>query len=244
MRQETYGEDLGQNSWLTGAEARRILTWLSPRSGWRVLEVGCGSGGYAAYLAQHAPCTVVGIDLNPKAVAVATANAHRLGLEARLSFHAVDASRELPFDTPSFDAIVCIDSINHLPDRAAVFREWHRLLRPKGRVAFTDPVVLKGLVSNDELAARSSIGYCVFAPPGENERLLAEAGFHLAAAEDWTESLLSVAERWREARERHRLELLKLEAAAAYAAFQEFLATVHRLAERGRLSRMAYLATA
>ena len=48
--------------------------------------------------------------------------------------------------------------MNHFPDPLAVLREWHRVLRVGHRALFTDPVVITGPVTNDELALRSSIG--------------------------------------------------------------------------------------
>ena len=69
-----------------------------------------------------------------------------------------DASRPLPFVDGAFDAISCIDALNHLPGRPAVFADWARLLAPGGRLLFTDPVTVTGLVGAEELAigARSA----------------------------------------------------------------------------------------
>jgi hypothetical protein len=67
-------------------------------------------------------------------------------------------------------------------------------------VLFTDPVVVTGAVSNEELAARSSIGFFVFTSPGVNERLIAEAGFALLQREDVTENAPTVSKRWLDAR--------------------------------------------
>jgi SAM-dependent methyltransferase len=50
--------------------------------------------------------------------------------------------------------------MNHFPDRVKVFQEWRRVLRPGRRAVFTDPVVITGSVTNDELALRSSIKRC------------------------------------------------------------------------------------
>ena len=55
-----------------------------------------------------------------------------------------DASDTLPFEDRSFDAILCIDAINHRPARPRVLDDWGGLLRPGGRLFFTDPVVISG----------------------------------------------------------------------------------------------------
>ncbi len=112
--------------------------------------------------------------------------AREAGLGGRASFVQADASQPLPFEDGSFDAILCIDAMNHLPDRPGVLSDWARLLRPDGRLLFTDPVTVTGILDSDEIAIRTSIGYFLFVPPGEDERLLAEAGLSVLAVEDTT----------------------------------------------------------
>ena len=119
-----------------------------------------------------------------------------------------DAGAPLPFDEAQFDAIVCIDAINHLPDRARVLRDWHRLLKPDGRILFTDPIIVTGLLSNEEVAVRSSIGYFLFAPLGEDERLLQAADFEVLRQEDTTSRVADVAGRRLDARGRYRADLV------------------------------------
>ena len=147
----------------------------------------------------------------------------------------------LPFDDETFDAIFCIDSINLFPDRLAVLRECRRVLRPGRRMMFTDPVVITGPVTNDDLALRSSIGLFLFVPPGVNERLIAEAGLQLVRQADVTVNAARVAERWHEARRRHENDLLEIEGTERFDGLQRFFAAVHRLTAARRLSRIAYL---
>jgi ubiquinone/menaquinone biosynthesis C-methylase UbiE len=71
----------------------------------------------------------------------------------RVAFRLGDATQPLPFDDASFDALMCIDSMNHFPNRLEVFREWRRVLRPGGRALFTDPVAITGLVTNGRAGA-------------------------------------------------------------------------------------------
>jgi SAM-dependent methyltransferase len=154
-----------------------------------------------------------------------------------------DAREALPFDVGSFDALVCIDSINHMYDRMRVLSEWHRVLRSGGRLLFTDPITVTGMIRREEMVARSgSMGDFVFTPPGLDETLLNSAGFELTRVEDVTPNMEAVAAAWREARASHAVELDQLEGAEANAKFQEFLAVVERLASERRLSRLAFLA--
>lgn len=242
VRRETYGEDLGQASWLTADEARRWFDLLRVGSGQRALEVACGSGGVTCAMARHTGAACVGVDINPHGIEAAKSRAARDGLAALVSFQVVDAGGRLPFPEASFDAVFCNDSINHLHGRPAVLRDWHRLLRPGGRVLFSDPIVVTGQLSSDEIRTRSSIGYFVFTPAGHNERLLEQAGFTLRDAQDVTPAVASIARKWREARARRRDRLVPLEGAEGFEGLQRFLETAGALAEERRLSRFMYLA--
>jgi SAM-dependent methyltransferase len=241
IRKETFGTDIGQNSWLTVDEYERLLPWLQLSAGRHALEVASGSGGPALYLTRSTGCRVTGIDANESGVANATEMAARSGDSERVRFRVADANASLPFDEDSFDALLCMDSMNHFPDRLAVFREWRRVLRPGGRALFTDPVVVTGPVTNDELALRSSIGLFLFVPPGVNERLIDQAGFRLVRQEDVTANAALVAGRWHRARRAHRDELLPMEGEERFEGLQRFFQSVHDLTSQRRLSRIVYL---
>jgi len=131
--------------------------------------------------------------------------------------------------------------MNHFPGRLKVFREWCRTLRPGQRAVFTDPVVITGPVTNDELALRSSIGVFLFVPPNVNEQLIEAAGFRLIRQEDVTANAAVVSGRWHESRKRHQDALLKIEGEERFAGLQQFFAAVHHLTTERRLSRIVYL---
>jgi ubiquinone/menaquinone biosynthesis C-methylase UbiE len=239
IRAETFGHDIGQNSWVTVDEYDRFIEWLRLLPGDHSLEVASGSGGPALYLAQQTNCHVTGIDANASGVKMANESAAQA--RTRVVFQVADANATLPFADDTFDALLCIDSMNHLADRLNVLREWRRVLRPRGRAVFTDPVVITGPVTNDELALRSAVGLFLFVPPGVNETFIAQAGFKLIQSEDVSENCAEIAARWRDARERHREALIRLERDERFEGLQQFFDTVHRVTGERRLSRIVYL---
>src|SRR5262245_44788669 len=64
IRVETYGEDLGQTSWVTTEESNEIPRTLGITAASNVLEVGSGSGRYALRVASATGCRVLGVDIN------------------------------------------------------------------------------------------------------------------------------------------------------------------------------------
>ena len=242
VRRETYDEDLGQSSWITLAEAREWFRLLRLDAGRRVLEVGCGSGGVTRRMAMETGSSAVGVDINAHGIEAATVAAQREGLSSRVSFQVIDAATRLPFADASFDAIFCNDAINHLPGRAELFVDWHRVLKPNGRLLFTDPIVVSGPVTSEEIRVRSSIGFYLFLPVGCNERLLDRAGFVVEQVRDVTEAEAVVSGRWRDARARRREALAAIEGQEGFDGLQRFLDAVCMLSSERRLSRFAYLA--
>jgi SAM-dependent methyltransferase len=102
-----------------------------------------------------------------------------------------------PSPTGAFDAVTCIDAINHLQDREHVIAEWKRVLKPGGRLLFTDPIIVTGALSNAEIAVRRSIGFFLFVPPGYDDQVLAKCDLRVVVKEDVTSNMAKVAERRR-----------------------------------------------
>ena len=86
VREATYGEDLGQSSWMTAQEWLGFADQLGVSHGTEVLEVGSGSGGPAVYLADKRRCRVIGVDVNEHGVRNARALADARELSGQVRF--------------------------------------------------------------------------------------------------------------------------------------------------------------
>jgi SAM-dependent methyltransferase len=243
VRKETYGMDLGQTGWMTVEEFHTFFLLLNLNNSSRVLEVGCGAGGCAVYLAQTVGAEVTGIDVNENGIRNAEKLAHSFGLAGRVRFMCLDAGDKLPFADCSFDAVFSNDAMCHIPHRLETLREWYRVLRPAGRMLFTDALIVTGILSNYEIATRSSIGTYFFLPPGENEQLVKQAEFSSVSTRDLTASAADISQHWFEARARRSRDLQQIEGEANYSGLQDFLACVHAVSRERRLSRFLYTAS-
>lgn len=243
VRIETYGEDLGQTSWVTTEESNEIPRLLDLRTNSSVLEVGCGSGGYALHLAEKVGCRLVGLDINVAGVRNANQLALTRGLASRAHFEQCDVSNNLPFNDKTFDAVFSNDVLCHLPGRPEVLGEIFRVLKPGGRMLFSDALVVGGMLSHEEIATRSSIGFYVYSPPGENERLIARAGFCQIRVTDTTDCAARIAQRWHHAREKRKEELVAAEGNINFEGLQRFLSCVQLLTSERRLLRYLYIAS-
>jgi len=160
VRSATYGEDIGQSSWMTASAWLRCADQLQVTSASHVLEVGSGSGGPAVYLVAKRGCRITGVDLNEHGVANGRRLAALQGLADRVSFERVDAAKPLPRPDATFDAVVSNDAMCHIANRLDVLRDWHRVLRAGGRILFTDAMVVTGPVSHEELGLQGFLA-CV-----------------------------------------------------------------------------------
>ncbi|MFM0368974.1 class I SAM-dependent methyltransferase [Paraburkholderia aspalathi] len=104
-----------------------------------VLDVGSGIGGPARFLAASYGCRVTGIDLSEPFVDAARYLTRRTGQSEQVSFHTASAL-ELPFEGRRFDAVLLQHVAMNISERARLYREIERVLKPCGRFATFDVV--------------------------------------------------------------------------------------------------------
>lgn len=131
------------------------LDVLSLKPGEAVLDLGAGAGVDALIAARQVGLkgSVIGVDMTPEMIEKAQANAEAAGL-ANVEFRH-GRLENLPVEDASIDAVTSNCVINLVPDKARVFSEIVRVLRPNGRVAISDVVLdgpLPDAITQDDLA--------------------------------------------------------------------------------------------
>jgi ubiquinone/menaquinone biosynthesis C-methylase UbiE len=161
-----------------GREAIQALAgFMELRPGMHLLDVGCGIGGPARYFAERG-CQVTGIDLSEEFVRVAESLTRLVKLDHNVRFRQASAL-ELPFDSGTFDGAYEVHACMNIADKAGVFREVVRALKPGARFAIFD-IMRSGDGAFDypvpwALSSKTSF----VASTEEYRQALAAAGFHI-----------------------------------------------------------------
>jgi cyclopropane-fatty-acyl-phospholipid synthase len=115
------------------AKMHRIAEICGFREGQRVLDMGCGWSGPAAWFAKEYGVHVTGLNLSPEQRAYGLARAERMGVGDRLDV-VVARAQEADFDAESFDHVIFLESIIHMVEKDQIFASCARMLRPGGTV--------------------------------------------------------------------------------------------------------------
>lgn len=100
--------------------------------GKKVLDVATGTGRFAIHLASRG-AHVHAVDTSTAMLDTLVKKSRELGVESRITVHQADAAN-LPFDELSFDAVTCINALNHIPDAAGVVRDMSRVAASSSRI--------------------------------------------------------------------------------------------------------------
>jgi len=149
---------------------------LSLRPGMELLDIGSGIGGPARYFAHHRKCRVTGIDLTDEYVRVAGALSQRAGLAGEIKF-VQGSALAMPFPADSFDGAYMLHVGMNIADKATLFGQVKRVLKPGGTFGVYDVMRIgAGDLTFPVPWARTAETSFV-AAAGDYRRLLREAGF-------------------------------------------------------------------
>lgn len=153
-----------------------LIRLASLQAGMKVLDVGGGLGGAARTLAIEQACQVTVLDLTEEYCRVGEMLTARTGLSDRVSFQQGSAL-DMPFPGEHFDAVWTQHSSMNIADKARLYSEIHRVLRPAGRLAFHE--IMAGPVQPIHFpvpwAHDQAISF--LRPPQEVRALLVNIGF-------------------------------------------------------------------
>lgn len=153
----------------------RVGNMVGLTSSSRVLDVASGKGTSALHLAKVFGCEVVGVDLGPKNVEIASQSAKEAGL-TRASFQVMDAE-QLSFEEGTFDVVLCECALCTFPDKPRALKGFYDVLKTGGVVAISD-LTRDGLLVPELEGLLAWVACIADALPVDTYlRLLSESGF-------------------------------------------------------------------
>ena len=158
-----------------------------------VLDLCCGLGGPARYLAYHHGCRVTGVDMNTDRLAGAVRLTERTKLQDRVLFHHANALQTGLADE-TFDVIVSQEAFCHIPNKKTLITECVRLLKPGGRIVYTDILARSNMTNEIRSRLETEMVFSELSTLEQYCHLLEEKGCQVIEVEDlsdnWAEILI------------------------------------------------------
>jgi len=163
---------------------------LNLKSGQSVLDVGCGIGGSAFYMAKHFGVSVHGVDLSSNMITIALERQTNFLSENKVSFEISDITQQ-EYEENSFNLIYSRDTILHIKNKELLFSRFKSWLKPGGKVLISD--YCQGAQHHSDEFANyvQQRGYHLLTVQ-QYGRLLEAAGFEIVLAEDRTKQFIEI----------------------------------------------------
>lgn len=154
----------------------------------KVLDVGCGYGALARFLAKRFGCEVLATNISERELAWGSELTAEAGLDEKVSFEWADF-HDLPFEDASFDCYWSQEAFLHAADKATVLNEGFRVLRPGGRMVFTDLLVRRDVGEADRERIYERVKSPDMWDRADYIEALTGAGFRVERHADWSENV-------------------------------------------------------
>ena len=153
---------------------------FKPAANMHWLDIGSGLGGPSRYIAHAYNCRVTGVDLSEEYVAVAGSLSRRVGLAGKVSYRQASALA-LPFKDATFDGVYMQHVGMNIADKARLFGEVHRVLKPAGTFAIYDVMRSNDGAFDYPVPWASGADGNFIETPATYRALLAAEGFELVS---------------------------------------------------------------
>jgi len=159
----------------------------------KVLDIACGIGTSAIFLAKNFGCKVIGIDLAKKNVEEAIINSNKKGVSELVNFKLGDAEK-INFADESFDFVISECSFCLFPDKQKASMEMYRVLKKNGKLGLNDVVVRSELPEKMKNIIYNFI--CIQDAKSEDEykNIIERSGFKNFYLEDKKDEILNLLE--------------------------------------------------
>jgi sarcosine/dimethylglycine N-methyltransferase len=170
----------------------------------RVLDLGCGYGSTARYLAANYGCRVTGSNISERELELARQRAEEAGLEHLLTFEYGDF-HDLQYPDSSLDLVWSQEAFLHGADKAKILSECRRVLVPGGALAFTDILVRRDTPEADRQRIYDRVKSPDMWDLEDYNKALLDLEFRVQQVTDWSQYVARsygwVRDRLRESRE-------------------------------------------
>jgi sarcosine/dimethylglycine N-methyltransferase len=152
----------------------------------RVLDLGCGYGSTARYLAEYFSCRVTGTNISEKELELASDRAKESGLEDLLFFEYGDF-HDLKYSDASYDVVWSQEAFLHGVDKNAILSECYRVLVPGGALAFTDILVRRATPEADRQRIYDRVKSPDMWDLDDYKKAIGDQGFRTQQVTDWSQ---------------------------------------------------------